>query len=301
LAAARATRRFRPDIVYLRYDWWIPPVPPLLRGHPVVVEVNTDDRREAPLYGWSVGRYNALHRRVALPMAAGFVCVSNELAHALGRAGGRVPTAVIPNGVDGGDAGPLPTARREGDAPGPRAVMMIGAAPAPPWNGVDKLRLLAECDPQLRIDLIGPADDGDARDMPGNVVWHGRLPRERYAPLLAGADVALGPLALHRKAMFEASPLKVREYLLHGLPVVAAYEDTDFSDERPWFLLRLPNSEDNVATFAGRIADWARTMRGRRVPRDLVLPRLGAAAKEEARLAFFERVLDGRPSPDAVP
>jgi hypothetical protein len=93
--------------------------------------------------------------------------------------------------------------------------------------------------------------------------------------------------------MSEASPLKTREYLLHGLPVLTAYHDTDFLGEEPWFLLRLPNSEDNVGTSLPAIRAWAASIRGRRVPRDAVVARLSSEGKERARLAFLDRLARG--------
>ena len=46
--------------------------------------------------------------------------------------------------------------------------------------------------------------------------------------------------------MSEATPLKVRDYLMHGLPVLIAHDDTDFPGERPWYVLQIPNSEGTI-------------------------------------------------------
>src|SRR4051794_18232646 len=45
-ALSRAAARFGPDVVYLRYDLFLPPPLDLLRRVPAVVEVNTDDEAE---------------------------------------------------------------------------------------------------------------------------------------------------------------------------------------------------------------------------------------------------------------
>ena len=78
-----------------------------------------------------------------------------------------------------------------------------------------------------------------------NVTAHGELTRERYRPVMQRADVAIGPLALHRKNLHEASALKVAEYLAHGIPVILGCPEAAFPDGAP-FLLQLSNSEDNV-------------------------------------------------------
>src|SRR5438132_10450797 len=53
LAATRllvaAVREWKPDLVYLRYDLFLPPIPRLLRAVASVVEVNADDKEEVRL------------------------------------------------------------------------------------------------------------------------------------------------------------------------------------------------------------------------------------------------------------
>ena len=90
--------------------------------------------------------------------------------------------------------------------------------------------------------------------------------------------------------MHEASPLKVRDYLSHGLPVLLAHDDTDFPGAAPWYLMQIANDEDNVTTSLAAIEAWADSLAGRRVPREDVVARIGIDAKEAARVTFFERV-----------
>ena len=66
---------------------------------------------------------------------------------------------------------------------------------------------------------------------------HGTLSGDAYWAVLGRADVAIGSLAMERAGLREGSPLKVREYLLAGIPTVIGYEDTDFPDW-PWYLAR---------------------------------------------------------------
>ena len=55
--------------------------------------------------------------------------------------------------------------------------------------------------------------------------------------------IGLGSMAFYRNKMFEACPLKVREYVASGLPVILPYADTAFREECPEWVLRLPNEE----------------------------------------------------------
>ena len=287
LTLASDVRRMAPDIVYLRYDRFVPPLPPALWPLPVVVEINTDDRRETSLYRRAGWLYNELNRVATLGFAAGLVCVTNELARSRSFSVYRKPTVVIANGADPDEIAIAPPAANER----PAAVMLVGAMA--PWAGVDKVVALAAAAPELDVHVIGAEVAEAGARLPPNVHLYGALAPAQYGRLLAGADFGIGPLALHRKGMSEASPLKVREYLLHGLPVLTAHEDTDFPGQDPWFVLRLPNTEDNVASGLPAIRAWVASVRGRRVPREEVVGRVGADAKEAARLAFLDGLLDG--------
>ena len=121
------------------------------------------------------------------------------------------------------------------------------------WQGVDKVAELAREMPDCDFDIVGFGAHDLEQPPPANLSAHGRLSRADYQAILANADVGIGTLALHRKRMEEASPLKVREYLAHGLPVIAGYVDTDFARELPWFILRVPNTGDNIHSHRAEI------------------------------------------------
>jgi hypothetical protein len=102
---------------------------------------------------------------------------------------------------------------------------------------------------------------------------------------VAAADVAIGPLALHRNRMDEASPLKVADYLAYGLPVIIAHQDTRFPDGAP-FLLQLSNEEDNVDRALDDIAAFVDSWVGRRVDRREIRV-IDAPLVERQRLDFI--------------
>lgn len=283
IALARAIRRFSPDLVYLRYDLFLPPLAPCLRPLPVVLEINTDDRRETRLDGTGGWLYNELTRGITFRSAAGLVCVTSELARSPSIRRYDKPGIVIGNAGDPASIAPLPVTADRRLA----ATMLVGYMA--PWAGVDKLRTLAEALPHVDIHVVGKI--GAQSDPLPNLHLHGLLSRDAYRGVLARSDVGIGPLALHRKGMQEASPLKVREYLSHGLPVLLAHEDTDFPGAEPWYLKRIPNTEGNVAAAAGEIETWLRSVAGSRVPQDEVMARIGLRAKERARLSFFEETI----------
>jgi hypothetical protein len=106
-------------------------------------------------------------------------------------------------------------------------------------------------------------------------------------------DLAISSLALHRIGMNESSPLKTRECLAYGLPVILPYVDTDLHDLNCDFILEIPNTEDNVKNHADRIRDFAYRMRGRRADRDILLSRIDSKQKELRRLSFFRKIVQG--------
>jgi hypothetical protein len=122
-----------------------------------------------------------------------------------------------------------------------------------------------------------------------NITWHGVLDRKGVLEVLADADVGVGTLALHRKSMQEACPLKMREYLAVGLPVMYGYQDPDIDALGP-FALRIPNTETNVVDDLTRIDDFVVRCRGIRVPRSSVA-HIDLARKEERRLALFHELV----------
>jgi glycosyltransferase involved in cell wall biosynthesis len=289
LSRLHATRRLyaaikeaRPDLIYLRYDLFVPPPSSLAVIAPTVVEVNSNLQAELCARSRGAAAYERFQAPRVFRHAAGAVCVSNELAHVVRSRQPRLPVTVIANGVDLATLSPLLSS---GEA-GIRAVY-LGAAPR--WQGVDKLIAVAPRLPDWHIDLVGVASE---RSLPA-VTFHGFLTREEYEPILARADVAFGTLALHRKQMNEASPLKVTTYLAYGLPTIIGYEDTNFVGSEPWYLLRLPNVESNLRDGLERIRSFGQEVKGRRVPRNEVADRISAQSKEAARLSFFTAVLNG--------
>ena len=251
----------------------------------VIAELNSNVQAELKARSWLAAAYERQQRRRSARELDGLVAVTHELARRDHAVRPSLASRVISNGIElGSPAAPRTDAGDER----PRLVYLGEDVY---WQGIDKLYQLAAAYPDWQFDLIGPAAGSSSRD---NVTCHGYLDAAEYGPLLRAADVAIGTLALHRKQMDEACPLKVRRYLEYGLPVLLGYRDTDLDAVDSWWLLRLPNTEENVITSLAEIDSFVRGARGRRVPREEVEPLISAAAKETARLAFFEEVVRRR-------
>jgi glycosyltransferase involved in cell wall biosynthesis len=277
-----SARRWSPDMIYHRWSLTYPGLARAVRNDKVVLEVNTDDVVEYDLMTPLKGRVNRLTRGLVLRRAAGLAFVTDELADAPAFARYRRPSVVVANGIELAAVPHRPAPRN------PRPRLLFIGAPNCPWHGLDKLAMLARAQPTWDFDVVGPAPE-EVADAPPNLIFHGLLAADDYSRLLAAADIGVGTLALHRKGLHEASPLKVREYLATGLPVINGYADTDFP-EGAEFLLTLPNTEDNVAKGVTLIADFVNRWADRRVARERVT-HLDHRAKERARLEFFRSVV----------
>lgn len=268
--------RWDPDIVYHRFNVHFPALDRLLAVRPTVIELNTLDvdeyRRKMSKLRFA---YHLLTRGRILRGARGIVAVTHEIAASVERFGR--PMLVLGNGVDFRTIQPVPATT----ATKPR-LLFIATRLDEPWHGYDKLMRLAAAFPEWQLDVIGA---GPSPDTPTNVAMHGFLRQTEYQSILASADVGIGPLALHRKHMDEACPLKTREYLAAGLAVIAAHRDPDFVGSVP-FLLELPNHQHNIENSLPALRAFVQQWHHRRVDRSLV-EHLDTRSKEKARLDFF--------------
>jgi glycosyltransferase involved in cell wall biosynthesis len=282
-----AVRNFRPDLIYLRYSMYVYPAHRLMKIAPVVEEINTNDLTQHEGLGGIYSLYNRLTRGIFLRRVRGLVTVSRELASSPAFRPYGKPTRVIANGCRLDDFPQLP-------APSNNIphLVFIGN-PGYLWHGVDKLIGLARRFSDIHIDIVGYDRLPDLEPLPDNLTLHGYLAMHAYQQVLAGADAAFSSLALHRVQLEEASPLKSRECLAFGLPLVVAYADTDLDGTDCDFLLKIPNKEDNIQTHAQAIRDFAYRMRGRRVEREFLRKYIDTDRKEALRLSFFEELLPG--------
>lgn len=96
-----------------------------------------------------------------------------------------------------------------------------------PWHGLDiLLKNITESNHQFVLHLVGkvpPQLDRFTNDP--RVRLHGVLSQEQIKQLSAQCWVGLASFALYRNKMKQACPLKVREYLMLGLPVCGDFED----------------------------------------------------------------------------
>ncbi|MEM3658339.1 MAG: glycosyltransferase family 4 protein [Candidatus Hadarchaeum sp.] len=283
---------WKPDVVYMRIGFYYPSFERLWKRIPTVVEVNTKERDEARLHlSYLKYRYHVATVDRFFKKAAGIVCVTFELAEMLQQF--KIPITVISNGIKLSEYKVLPP-----PSTSDITAVFIGHAwekskygerrASYKYHGLDKVIQLSGILKNWQFVIIG-FSASELPTIPPNVRFFGYLQRAEYEPILGNADVGIGSLSLYLKGMNEACPIKVREYLAFGLPVIAGYRDTDFLEGAP-FLLQLPNTEDNVVKNITVIERFVMHWKGKRVPREAIR-HLDIHYKEAARLAFLRSVL----------
>jgi len=279
-----AIREHQPDLIYLRYGLYSYPLHRLFKISPVVVETNSDDKQEYRSRGIFLYWMNRLTRNLTVGPARGIIVPSHELQNVILPKRDK-PVCVISNGIDIKDIEPLPPTKNIHPA-----ITLVGS-PGMAWHGVDKLIKFAEMFPDITIHIVGYSQTELESPVPANVHLHGFLSREGVREVMLKTDVTCGTLALHRKNMNEASPLKVRESLAYGVPVILAYHDTDLHNMKIETILHIPNTENNVMENTEQIRKFAYDMMGKRVDINSVAHQLDQRRKETARLDFFTEIL----------
>lgn len=284
----KAVNEFAPDLIYLRWGMYVFPSHKIFDIAPVVVEINTNDVSQHEMLGALYSAYNRMTRGIFLNCASGLVFVSKELSTSASFTSFHQPGIVIANGIDLASNLPVPAPNNIR----PR-VGFIGT-PEMKWQGVDKLVRLAELCPELDVDVIGYDSINNNYQRPANLFLHGYLDKARSRQVLSGVDIGLGTLALHRKGMREASPLKTREYLAYGIPIVLPYTDTDLEELAIDTILRIPNEESNIEENWMKVQDFAFRMKGIRVNRESITRLIGSEYKETTRLEYFQNCNKGK-------
>lgn len=280
-------RIYKPDVIYLRFGLYSYPLHRLFKIAPTILEVNSDDRVEYSTRGKFFYWLNRLTRGLTFGPAAGVIAPTRELTRIYPLKKNQVVT-VISNGVDVDTVEILPPPKND------KPVLTLVGSPGMNWHGMDKLIHFAQANPDVVVNIVGYSIKDVKMNIPVNVTMHGYLSYSQIRDVLAKTDVACGTLALHRKNMHEACPLKVREAVLYGVPLILAYYDTDLSNLNLPTILQIPNTEENLITHIEQIRAFVFAMMGRRLEFDSVSPYLDQRKKEEKRLEFFEQVLAGK-------
>lgn len=231
----RSLRERRPDLAHFRSPW---EGLPIVRAQiPAVYEVNGFASIELPQahrVPASVLAVLARWEAECVHGARSIVCPSERIAQCIRERYGPVsaPIHVIPNGYD------LPTRL---DAPpssprSPEPLRLVYLGTLHPWQGLfvalHALAALEASHEACTLDVIAPLHRSFTRHFESLIERRGLrryvrlLPpthRGRLAEVLPSYDVGLLPLTRSRRNVEQGCcPIKVLDYLAHGLPVVGS-------------------------------------------------------------------------------
>lgn len=268
--------KYQPDFLYYRVGIGFPGLTSLFREIPVVMEINTNDLAESMFWSLLRRQLNKRMRERVLGCSKGFTFMTNELRK-MYSSWCKKPSLIYSNGFNY-------TFPFDGVSRGKDAVFV--GTPGYAWHGVDKIKYLAEIVPWKRIHIVGPSKEFE---LP-NVVWHGMLFGQGLEQIYKECDIAIGTLALHRKNMAEACPLKTREYINYDLPVIAAYEDSDFNGEE--YFIKLENTEAYKEVWNKEKIIEAMTNPPRIINKEKIKKRYSWHGKAYALKKFYESLLE---------
>lgn len=165
--------------------------------------------------------------------ASGTIGVTNEIIkYEKQRAGQPKKTSILyPNGIMFDD-GLLADDERT-DVP----EFLFVASFFAPWHGLDLLlESIQTSDTKFVLHLVGDLSEEDRNmaEADSRIVLHGRKNQQEIRRIAARCWGGISSFALHRKNMKEACTLKVREYLMMGLPVYAGYVEM-LSESFPYY------------------------------------------------------------------
>jgi len=268
------------DIIYMRYRLYMPFIRKILKKNVVIMEINSDDKEEYKLHSHVTDIYNRMTRNFLLKEINAYVCVSNELAEKFSFL--NKPIEVIANGIDIQRYKSIKKERNKV----PKLVFI--GTPNQPWHGLDKIKKMADYFSRYQFIIIGT----DGMDT-NNIKYMGYLSQEKAIETIAKCDIGIGTLSLYEKGLTEASPLKTRQYLACGLPIIYAYKDTDLQDDVK-FGLQLKNSKNNIdyekiETFVTEVFNDEEIQN---MALKFTENILNYKKKESKRIKFFQKVLD---------
>lgn len=281
---------FSPDIVYVRNFVWTKSLDSIAKLFPTVLEVNTLESEEYKARVFTEKSIKSVFRYLALMLSSkllnakisGVVGVTNEILNSLNTGLSTNCLKVIPNSVDL-DKPVFSENKKKELIKKRKSLFFIGSA-GQSWHGVDFIIEMATKFSEYDFHIVGTS----AKSTLSNVYYHGYLNKEKYLPILLNSQICIGSLALFRNNMKEACPLKVREYLGHGFPVIIGYEETAFMEGRPNYV-HYVDFEGNVEWRS--LKDFIEKMGEYIVPDLDVEEYISAKCVEKKRMGFLESLL----------
>ena len=269
-----------PSIIYLRDSF---PIWLRKTSLPIVLEIQSLVGQELRLRSKSRYLVFRLLARLIYSRICGAVFVTNELREKNEfKLSSSIAKITIGNGINFARITPLP------ERPEAKPAIFFVGTPNQPWHGISELIEFAKLNPDIRVEVVGSTGQPPTP----NIRFHGILSPDEYYEIATKCIAGIGSMNLSVNMMTEASPLKVREYLALGLPVVIKFKDVDLSPSDD-YVLQLPFDGRQLSDFSREVRLFLDEWSNKRVSASQVV-KIDVATKEEIRLRFFEKVIAER-------
>ena len=132
--------------------------------------------------------------------------------------------------------------------------MLLGAGAS--WHGIDRIINSLECykgEKKITLDLIGHLSELDLKLVNQSFVKNqiriiGSVNAFDLNNVLDHYHIGIGTLSVYKKSLNEATPLKTREYVARGFPIIVGYTDTDIVNhsEFEMYCYQVPNNDSVI-------------------------------------------------------
>ncbi len=136
------------------------------------------------------------------------------------------------------------------------------------WHGLEEVIDLISAYPEIQLVVVGPYPEKPHE----SILWLGKHNQATVLSLYAECDFGIGSFRYDMIGLTEASPLKTREYLFQGLPVLINYYDCaqDIPELKPYIfppdqiqkMLDTHIDKDKIKKTAQQHLSWEQVSRG---------------------------------------
>lgn len=267
------------DAIYTRYLLFTFPFLSLFRHHLTVMEINSNDDIEYCKASIFTKYYNQLFKRMMLTSVDSFVCVTNELSSYI-KQYSKVNVKVLANGIEYQKQSLFTNVNE-------RPRLSFVASPGNACHGYDIVLKLASSLTEFDFHIVGY--DGENK---ANITFHGYLNKDDLDNVLSHSDIGISALAIQRHGMFEACPLKSREYFSYGLPVIGNYIDTDMDGNDLYCQVSCADLDELSNEVRGFVLHWILQEDRKNVVLKNSFAKLNYETKENQRLVYIETLVN---------
>jgi hypothetical protein len=220
--------------------------------------LNEESRLLSGFGSWASRMFLNFARKLQDETLDGKICVTDEIARHESF-GGKI--LVIGNSAEG----PVLATKRLAPFSGGELRVGMPSSRDFPWHGEDRLVasavqwVLEEPELEVQIDIIGYGGSKETPHPRVTVNRLGNLKGEELVAHMNNMHLGVSSLALFRKGMEEASPLKSRFFVSQRIPFIYGYQDPDIVNDSD-VTLRVANRQEiipwvKVKRFLARLSD----------------------------------------------